>query len=148
MKRSKIIVLVLLVCIGGVCVTLWVDEGPLWRVVMLKTVIWEAPLELSGGWLTRGFSTTLRWGSVPVRSVYEERAWYVNNGFLCLETHRSNEVHVFITQWRPDGTIERQCQVQVVDPLKASRIATGPPWRWGMTDQTEPTAPWWNGPPR
>ena len=41
------------------------------------------------------------------------------------------------TWWRFDGTVEAQ---EFWGQSPESKAA--PPWYWGVTDQTEPTAPW------
>ena len=45
------------------------------------------------------------------------------------------------TTWAPDGRIDTQSW----EMIGSQRNKTSPPWLWGATDQTEPTAPWWKG---
>ena len=47
------------------------------------------------------------------------------------------------TIWNFDGTIQHQRPYYGDDVRKQER-RKAPPWLWGVTDQTEPTAPWWN----
>ena len=57
------------------------------------------------------------------------------------------------TEWLPDGTAKQQDDGRfegnnmVFQTGRPSIHAEPPPapWRWGETDQTEPTAPWWKG---
>jgi len=79
------------------------------------------------GWVIRD-----RWGDKEVRSTV---FWYVATGFKLSETTDRG-----ITYWNPDGTV--RCQF----PLDTGygKTSTSPPWLWGVIDQSEPNAPWWN----
>ncbi len=41
-----------------------------------------------------------------------------------------------MTYWLPDGTVTAQRDRELGETLE-------PPWLWGVTDQTEPSAPAW-----
>ena len=91
-------------------------------------------------------------------TVFEERdsAWwtgkrygtvttyYTENGFKAGETVIDGD-KTRITKWRFDGTVFSQLEGtfdshgNVVD----MKVNNSPPWWWGVTNQTEPTAPWW-----
>ena len=73
-----------------------------------------------------------RWGLFfCFRDTQDE--WYTQTGLL---SERCELLSGRATCWNPDGTIEVQFNVKSRDRRES------PPWLWGMTDQTEPTAPW------
>ena len=77
--------------------------------------------------------TAERWGlNFCFRDPQEE--WYTSTGLL---SKRYEPWSDRVTHWDPDGKIYVQCfGVSFFDRHDS------PPWLWGMTDQTEPTAPW------
>ena len=130
MKRSRLALVVILVAGNVLFVALWVGEGPLWRLVMLKVVPIENPTMN-----TRGWATVTRWRD----NEFHRRAvvWDVNTGLRCEESWFFHGTLVSRTTWDHDGSIFRQDSDLEPEPWYE------PPWRWGATDQTEPTAPWW-----
>ena len=121
MKRPKLIAIVLLACIVGVC-TSWVDEGPLWRWVMIRRE--EVKYRL-GGHPVRGWRRVHRWTGQKL----ELEIHYVGNGFLAGRTYLTGPL--LAAGWRYNGRVRMR-----------SYRAFGPPFE-DVPDQTEPTAPWW-----
>ena len=75
-----------------------------------------------------------------------EELWYVENGYKAGEFLKVDGI-LRITDWHIDGTVAGQIlevgDDRAVDSIKGGS-KTEPPWWWGVTDQTEPTAPWWD----
>ena len=123
--------LALLVTVGailvmvGLCVSLWVNEGPLCRLVMTRTSRFE--LQGYGGHAVVGWRRDNRWNGQALKSV----AYYTESGFKAFETHFRKGS----TYWTPHGRLSSQ--------LFQQGIKDDPSWRWGVTDQTEPTMPGW-----
>ena len=65
--------------------------------------------------------------------------WYVDSGFKA-EEYFIRDGNVYITRWRPDGSVLRQDTGIQAGPDQSQET---PPWLWGVTDQTEPTMPEW-----
>ena len=149
MKKRHLIAAAIVVAVVAVVVLLWVNEGPLWRMVMLKTIIlpeytpkkplWDAhPL--------RGWATARRWvrphperflGTLP--ELYGKSVFYfTENGFKAFEEYSGRE-EVRTTYWNFNGKVHEQSRF-ALDEVETRK---SPPWLWGVTDQTEPTAPWW-----
>ena len=132
-KRGRLLLLIILLAVAALLVSLWVGEGPLWRWVMLRRV----PLENTAiedhdvvGWLFKH-----RWSGVVHGRVI---GWY-DNGFLAgVAWHKHGSI-LRLTNWNYDGSVLRQKE------LRDGRLEMFemPPWRWDVTDQTEPSAPWW-----
>ena len=66
-----------------------------------------------------------------------QRAWFVETGTLAWDCEYRNDSIIRGTEWRKDGTVWRQAHRDVPG------LKIAPPWWWGIEDQTEPTAPWW-----
>lgn len=82
------------------------------------------------------------WHPVRVTKVGagEVVAHYVENGFLAY--HKSVRPHeVRYTGWNIDGTL----RVQWHRATRRTEVREEAPWWWGVAEQTEPTAPWWEG---
>ena len=130
MKRSRLVLVVILVAVAALVTSLWVNEGPLWRWVMVV----EQPIaHLKSDY--RGTHLVNRWTR---RNIVTE-AFYEDTGFRVLYRREvGNEVRT--TRWNRQGHVE----AQTLERAGESTVSlSGPPWRWGLTDQTEPTAPWW-----
>ena len=138
MKRSQIILALILLSAGSLCTALWVNDGPLWWWVMTKAGEYEYSRD---GHLIRGQSVNMRFGD---RRLLRCDEWYVENGFRRAEGWRSTGKYPGAperqTQWDFDGRVVYQSRVDA-DGSNARRESS--PWWWGVTDQTEPTAPWW-----
>ncbi len=73
------------------------------------------------------------------RRANEPRQWvfyYVDSGFKAEEGEEAG-MYSKKTVWNFDGTVRDQIRPD-------GHPRSDPPWWWGVTDQTEPTAPWWN----
>ena len=133
-------------------------------MVILETVIVEGEHE---GRTVRGWDTLKRWSDPPV--ILSRTAYYTENGFKKSEVQRVDDLYR-VTWWNFDGSVDSQTlslafvpfatldghsvmallaipftpygQVEVGNSV--ARTIYSPPWLWGVTDQTEPTAPWWN----
>ena len=145
----------------ALCISFWVNEGPLWRSVMLKQISLkaiapyyqtpEAPLHV-----VHGFATVRRWSRsdppIPGQSYWLfvfaptepygiQRMWYVENGFLASEYEwgRNKVGRILIlkaTEWSFNGTIMLQ-----IGEIRSRKESS--PWWWDVQDQTEPTDPQW-----
>ncbi len=140
MTRSHLVLAVILGAVVALCISGWVNEGPLWRWMVLK----EQTTEESGGWLHRKLfgnhrirvrATVKRWSDPPIPHG-KAIGFYTQNGFKALEGEFRNGLMISVTIWNFDGTVAHQ---GVPGPDK-----TSPPWLWGVKDQTQPSAPWWN----
>lgn len=70
-----------------------------------------------------------------------QRGWFEHNGFLAYETEWRNGRPIRGTEWRRDGSIREQWDD--VDRGGRAMSKRTPPWWWGVTEQSQPTAPWW-----
>ena len=131
MKRSRLLLVVIVVAVAAFVPALWVNEGPLWRWVMLI----EKPYHgNSSGHETRGAVFRHRWSS----EIFFAHSYYVESGYLAFVRRKvGNETHT--TNWSLDGRVFKQW----IFGLSVQERCE-PPWLWGVTDQTEPTAPWWD----
>ena len=68
-------------------------------------------------------------------------SYYKKNGYKAMEFHRHGG-----TAWQLNGNVLMQVQYRsdAGHRLGTPQQRGGPPWWWGVEDQTEPTAPWWN----
>ena len=140
-RRTRFIAIVLLLAVIILFTGLWVNEGPLWRLVMLKQVPFESVQVGMWGESTeyqvRGWETIWRWKKNRHGSLV---AYYVENGFKAIEeVYENGEVR--ITRWRNDGRLMDQ---EMRNFEKSDEDDTTGPWLWGKSDQTKPTAPWWD----
>ena len=71
-----------------------------------------------------------------------DRAWFVASGYLAWEVKYQDGRRIQTTDWKPSGAVKRQIQWTKGGRLEFRELSA-PPWLWGVTDQTEPTAPWW-----
>ncbi len=147
MKRSRLALVLILLAVAGLVTSLWVGEGPLWRLVMLKRVPVSKyyPFARTPSFErhpVRGWMTVRRWGrdgsSSAMPTPYGNAVgYYTESGFKAVEWHHTkNESRG--TYWNPEGIIFRQRREG-----EESQMRLAPPWSWDMTNQTEPTAPWW-----
>jgi len=133
-KRARFIAVVIALAVVALCVSLWVNEGPLWRLVFMKKVQYESS---ASGHLLRGWKIEYRIGGLSIFP-QEAQNWYVETGYKghhWLKVDRTYRV----TYWNLDGTVAKQ-ELLATSP----ETKTTPPWWWGVQDQTKPTAPWWD----
>lgn len=122
MKRSQLLLVVILVAVAALVTLLWVGEGPLWRWVMLKRV--HADLG-NGQWV---ISFEKRWPHHGKR--HGPHLNYHPNGVLFTKGQYDNDDRVGIwTEWERDGRLMYQ------ERFIADRIV-----------ETRETPPWWNVP--
>ncbi len=132
-RRARVALGVIALAIIGLGV--WRGEALYWVVMTkrkLSTNGRDSPPE-------RGWATVTRWsGKVYGRYVI----YYVETGFMATDGELNSEGNlVKYTHWNPDGTVVNQ------DWLPSGELEMqfkeGPPWWWGVTDQTEPSIPAW-----
>ena len=135
MKR-RLVLLAVLVAAIATCVSLWVNEGPLWRWVMLERV----PLHFTlGNDHLVGWQSVKRWGE-NAGELHGRVLWYKSGGLKAVEAEDSDE-YLTVTGWYKDGAVEFQMRGHLPDDVETR---TSPPWLWGVKNQTEPSAPSWN----
>ncbi len=133
--RVRLIALAIVMSAVALVTCLWVNEGPLWRWVMLKTLDYESSFD---GFASRGEMIHNRW----THYVYGKFvSYYVKTGFVSMMDDRRGG-QICLTQYNVDGAVVYQSHATKRDgtDLVSKR---SPPWWWGVKDQTEPTAPWW-----
>jgi len=139
MKKRHLIAAGIIVAVVAVVGSLWMNEGPLWQWVMLESHRYEKTLP--SGYRIRGLTLVNRWTKEPIGEV----SYFVGNGIKHSVSRVDNGKVTEQTFWNHDGTVLSQHrnfdENGVLIP--GSELRTSPPWLWGVTDQTEPTAPWW-----
>ncbi len=133
MRRGPLVQVGILIAVVALCVSVWVNEGPLWRVVMTKKYLRE--LVTHSGHPLKGWGWFTKKGAPRSTEVM----YFVENGYVYRLSHRRDSVGR-TTTWNFDGTVQYQSRSSA-DGTEQNR---SPPWWWGVEDQTEPTAPWWN----
>ena len=118
MTRPRLLLAVILTAVVVLCVCLWVSEGPLWRLVMLKTV--SASNQFLGHEV-RFWNRVNRWNEKPHGP---EISHYVETGMKSSEALWHNGAPLELTHWNFDGTVK----LQVSD----DEAKTIPPWWWGV----------------
>ncbi len=133
-RRARLILVGVVLALVAVSVPL---AGPVWEWVTTKET---SKLETIDGHEVLWTRAASRWDAKgPGRVV----SYYTENGFKRVEGEwRHGGIFHAFTMWNFDGTV----RLQQRDPDKHPRFSRqSPPWWWGVTDQTEPTAPWWKG---
>ena len=120
-KRSYIAIVVILTLAIALCTSLWVNEGPLWRLLITKKI----PLELitGNGHPLRGWVTVLR--RLSSACYGPEVLYFVENGLLYRVVDWGSH-HQKGTTWSFDGTVQNQWHV-AEGKIKHN---TSPPWWW------------------
>ena len=59
MKRSRLLLVVIVIAVAGLSISLWVGEGPLWRWVMLRRMPLQS--EIDGHEVVEGWILIHRW---------------------------------------------------------------------------------------
>ena len=138
LTRPRLALLVIVAAVVLLCISLWVNEGPLWRWVMTKRIPANGIFSddfFDGPHPVRGWYIGKRWTDLRIR--YRKEVWfYSENGYKAWERHFEGGRYVGKTWWRFDGTVIQQfgspwCKKEV------------PPWSWNVTDQNVPTDPQW-----
>ena len=100
MKRSRLVLVVILVAVASLVTALWVGEGPLWRWVMLRDSIYEGN---SDGHAVVGHDTIYRFtGELHGDSARHWVVYYQENGFKALEERRDGEVNKDAAWYYPE----------------------------------------------
>ncbi len=88
----------------------------------------------------RGWTIANRWTGLMRESV----DYYVETGFIATVREWVGS-GIRVTYYTPEGVVSGQ-EIYDAQSLRDRRLAAtpSPPWWWGVKDQTEPTAPWWN----
>ena len=146
MKRPRLLLAVILLAVITLLAALWVNEGPLWRWVMLEKVMIQSParyLPRNSPWTKRvaGFKSINRWTKTEHgRLVFFD----LESGRQVQEQVWSKGSCIRITKWSPRGTLYMQSRTRnEFGETIPAETTTSPPWWWGVENQTEPTAPWW-----
>ena len=161
-RLGRAILVVIALAVVALCISLWVNEGPLWRLVMLRTVCYD--------------DGSVRW-RCPVRRFTEPAEVFIESRVLLewigfsMSTTGAGTLQKFpgtphgeFVSWWPDGLLREKGnhdegepngkwtiwyasgKVQVQHDYLRGTIQdhrTSPPWWDGVTDQTEPTDPRW-----
>ena len=139
--RSRKALVVAVAILSLVAVPGVVYHQGIWLAVTTKRISYSEYLE--HGFRSRpvrGWVHVKRWTDQPVahgpRVLYWERT-----GFKFLEMECIDGEVARSTCWSSTGTV--LAQRHYLDKSGTMTRRDGPPWWWGVTDQTEPTAPWW-----
>ena len=134
-RRARFIAVFIALAVVALCVSLWVNEGPLWRMVMLETVDYTTP----GKFVVRG--TVKRWGKYKGNTHGCQVIWHWN-GLKARQGETLNGLgDGVVTYWSQDGRIVKQERYVIGRGLVETKKET--PWWDGVTDQTEPNDPQW-----
>ena len=140
MTRRRRLAWVVLAGVLLAAVALGTLYGPaIWDHVTLRRVhMCESPIPLTP-WFQESRHSVCGWYTerwFPLRYLHgPARLWYRANGYLATEDWYEGGEPVRQTGWFTFGAIGFQ-----IDDGANNRAL--PPWLWGVTDQTEPTAPW------
>ncbi len=125
-RRARLVLVLVVLGVVGVGVAAW---EPVWR--------WASThREYTDTYGIRGWRVVEQWD----RNKQLGRVFFWPNGFKMQELELRDSGERRYTQWRPDGTVERQA-ISYQGTMPNNKEA--PPWLWGVTDQTEPTMPAW-----
>ncbi len=158
-RRARLVLVLVVLGVVGLGLFVWEPVGDLlWVSITTKRV--PMPTSRDGGpwvpsWIPisvnpdvgRGWVRVKRWADPPV--AHGTATWYfLSTGYKGQEYSIENGVIVGETTWKSDGSVLSQHRVRdehgnLVDPYGEKAERRSPPWWWGVTDQTEPSAPWW-----
>ena len=148
-KRGFLLLTLILLAVAALLVSLWVNQGPLWRWVVLETHVHHSPRD---GNAIRWVTTRSRWSKGKVGCAFRHSVgYYVQTGTKAGELrYDGDENLVLSTRWNFDGSIESQHRNMSLGQVSAGNyIWSGgerqrePPWWNGVTEQTEPSMPEW-----
>ena len=171
-NRGRFVAVVLLLAVISLCLSLWVNEGPLWRLVMLK----QQEILADDGWV-QGVVTVYRFGEVtrpfPIGHSVEFAVhtdavphgniilWHSNGWVRFTGKFVHGKVEGLWTHWSETGKVIMQQTYEEGEWIEDRRSASssslefrmipdvplnytkGPPWMGGVTNQTEPADPQW-----
>ena len=137
MKRSRLVLVAIAIAIAAVaalCIPLWKNEGPRWRIVVTKKVYFEEKrIPHSRQGLSYGWRTVKSHGEVP-----HGRGVVFNKGWKHKEYDYHNGLAVRVTIWK-HGMV--QMQYREVDEHARSierQYKRSPSWWWDKTDYARP----------
>ena len=149
-KRTYIVAVVIALAVVAVCISLyfsvWVNEGALWRWVMTKVFVYEATADFPD-WNTEKVRTYRRYNRWDHTHVHV-RSYFLSTGYQSSDEKWRNGKVSGATIWSPDGKVKMQQRWENSEWLGrydrgSSVLYGGPPWWWGVQDQTKPTDPQW-----
>ena len=129
MKRSRLVLVVILVAVTALCVSLWVGEGPLWRLVMLKRIYTDR--FGADGSPVRGWYIVKRWPGEDPSPGRKTIFYYRETGFIETEVEKSEVGAIHVTEYSLDGSVRVQ---HWGEPLHFGFPKTSPPWLWDVAD--------------
>ena len=144
-RRGRFIAIVIALAVVTLCVSLWVNEGPIWWLVMTKKVpiphiprslVPSSPININTQY-QRGWMTVKRWTHPQVVHGIAVAYW-ISNGLKSFECEIEQGIPIRTTCWRLDGSVQTQARHQ------PGENKDSPPWWWPVEDQTKPMAPWWD----
>ncbi len=139
--RARVVLAVIALAVIGLGVWAW---EPVWLWATTKRVFEESSC---GGKKIRGWHTVSRWTGDDLGF----RLFFVENGWLRAEG-TGDDPFERVTNWNMDGEVVHQAYAVDYDGgvwTRSRRIVVtsmggkGPPWLWGVSDQTAPTMPAW-----
>ena len=98
MKRSRLLLVVIIIAVVALVGSLWVGEGPLWRLVMTKKV----PIHPAASTSTQGYMTVKRRGSQLHGRI---ETWHLKTGFRHIEGEWQDGITVRKTEWNADPRV-------------------------------------------
>ena len=121
---------------------LGVTNGPaIWQWLTVRRIQID---EKSGRHRVLGFYSVKRFRNPPVRHGIT-LAHYLDTGFKSVESEWKDGITFSSTSWNLDGTVHEQLRENSLPGRRVPLLGkSSPPWWWNVTDQTEPTAPWWD----
>ena len=136
-RRAKLVLLVLAVAFVGLCLLAW-EPVFQWATTTRKYV--ENRTREIDGETVRGWHYVPRWPDSWGSGGYQgTRMWFLQSAFAAGEVDaRGDELR--ITTWNRDGSVRDQTLIVRGGP-NVERHA--PPWLWGATNQSVPSAPDW-----
>ena len=151
-KRGRLALAIVAIAGVALCVSLWVNEGPLYWLVMTKKEYstQDSYSDKTGEPHPVQFDVSMtRWTKPGIRHG-KVVGYYLENGFKAGQVEFRMGRQTSATCWNFDGTVWFQTGELLEKTYPPSEQHSrprqkkwSPPWLWGVTDQTEPTAPWW-----
>lgn len=140
-RRARWVVGALLLGITAVAVPL---AGPIWNRISIDKGTED--YFVSGVMRVNGVPSQVRWYTWRARwrgNIVQHGYYYCRSGFVCSEnTVVGGERR--LTLYLPDGRVHKQRSYKRIGNSSQEEFRTEPPWWWGVTDQSHPTAPWLN----
>ncbi len=126
MKRSRLVLVVILIGPAVLVTALWVNEGPLWRLIMTKRVHFE-------GHPLNGWYTVKRWTQPPLKHG-PKVLYFVETGLLRAKLVFRDGKCFQTTFWLFDGKVDMQLRFEDGTD-QTLEIKNVPPWWCGEKAQ-------------